>query len=159
MGGNRNLRGVPRKGHPIVLQLQGQILHGGLCIARVGIANPLKEDGPIHEVAALVDTGATKTSISVALAAALEITPRTSGFVQSAAGKTECGLAPVLIAFHNGGDRIIHKTVEVAILPMSVPMLFGMSEICPGTLTIDGPASRWTWVLREDGMVRHAKKK
>jgi hypothetical protein len=30
--------------------------------------------------------------------------------------------------------------MEVAILPMSVPILFGMSEIAAGYLVIDGPA-------------------
>lgn len=154
MVGNKNLKQAGPPGGPPVLKFEGPIVNGQ-CWIEVDVGNPLAPPPrQTIRVKALIDTGATSSSINDALAAQLGITGRGKAQIQGAGGLHACNTAPAMIGFKLANGNIIGRSIDVAILPMSVPLLFGMSEITPGYLVVDGVNGVWRWTLQQSGVRR-----
>lgn len=121
------------------------------CILHVFCGRPeAKSDDGIDPamlvaVPALIDTGATGCCISHELAKRLELVPHGKSQVGVVGGTTELNVAPMLVCFVNPDGRHIHKMIPTSIGDIAVPMLFGMSELAPGVLTVDFTAGTWDW--------------
>lgn len=109
----------------------------------------------LTEVRALIDTGATGAVINANLAVKLGVKARTKGVCVGLSGDQACEMAPLIVGFRSPQGTLIFKIVQVSIAPhTSVPVLFGMNEIVPGTLTVYGARGTWKWELRENVIPR-----
>jgi hypothetical protein len=122
------------------------------CILPVLVTNPSQLHAPNpadiqwREVRAIIDTGATESCVSHELARDLGLVSHGKTNVSVVGGTTQLEQAPIVIAFEKkDGSGGIHKIVPVAIGDIAVPMLFGMSGLFPGVLTVDLGAGTWEW--------------
>lgn len=134
------------------------------CWIKVSVGNALeciRPDGTIDhaklvDVLALIDTGATASAISKKLATRLNLQGITRKQVMGAHGPEDCDFAPMLIGFRvkdpQGVETILHRIHAMAVMNCAPEAIFGMTEIMPGVLVVDGPKQRWGWGVPPTGV-------
>lgn len=154
LGGKRGGKGKKPPKVPDALRIGGKI-ENDACSIKLHIFNPLEAGGVkgqqpprLFKVKAIIDTGATSTTISARLAQKIGITGHTRIRVGTAAGEVDGWQAPVGIAFLDlETGRTVSRVQPMAIMPMHDDVLFGMSDIAQGRLVVNGEAGEWKWIL------------
>ncbi len=131
--------------------LQVGILPGGSAEAARQRTTPSAPPNPLTGAGtqALVDTGASRTSISPALAAHLELRPRGKVTVQGATGSNPVNAYHVDLMLSFGPQSIAVPSLHVCEFdPGQAPfqVLIGRDIICQGVLTMDF-AGRFTFSI------------
>lgn len=145
MGGNRSLKGKTPEGPTHRYRAEG-VITKGQCLIKVGVRNHLP-DRQFLRVDALIDTGATCCAVSQKFATALELVPNERGSLGGAGGVQPCSFATACIMFPKQDGQALAKLVRMAILPINVPMIFGIEGMAPGYLVVDMMKGTWRWTL------------
>lgn len=123
----------------------------GVLVGHPRALNPAKgvDSTLLQDAEALIDTGATISCIHPDLAAKLELKPTTLAQLGGIGeGRTTAPVAPLLVGFPpQGGKKGIARIIPVAIVKTPSPLLFGMDQILPGVLVVDGKLMTWDWKL------------
>lgn len=155
MGSNRARRdkkkALKERSRSNALFYSGQI-NNLRCLLPVLVGPPeaLKPDGSMDltklvPIQAVIDTGATRSCASPALAKRLGLVSHGKATVGVVGGSTELDQAPLLVCFPSKDGVPIYKIIPVSIGNIAVPMLFGMQELTPGILTVDCMRGTWEW--------------
>jgi len=117
------------------------------------LVNGVPDPSRLIEVRALIDTGATSTSITTDLANQIGLVVRTTARVSGVGGTHSASKAPAIVGFRQP-DRVLFRILPVLILTLDPPvrMLWGMSDLMAGTLHVDGPGQRWLWSISDSSV-------